>query len=141
MRCIVRDPFISLASVACTQEGICDGVAHTQVVILASRIGGSAGERIDGVCCARDETPRLADTRQTKKATHRRRSRLKSGTLRLCTDFGQDCWPTERKAKRSDNCQGMQWKLYRAYPYVRRVTSRSRNPSGRKASKEEQGCN
>jgi len=45
----IGDPYISLASVACTQEGICDGVTHTQVVILASRIGGPVGESIDSV--------------------------------------------------------------------------------------------
>jgi hypothetical protein len=69
-RCVVRDPFLSLACVARTQEGICDGVTLAQVVTLNAgrpRIVVSLGERIDGERCERDKTTRLADARQTKE--------------------------------------------------------------------------
>jgi hypothetical protein len=74
-------------------------------------IGESLSERRESERCERDETTRLAGATQKKKTTHSRRGRLKAGTLRLCTDFGQDNWPTKRNAKRSDNCQREWWKL------------------------------
>lgn len=97
---IVRRPFLSLACVTCTKEGIYEWVALAQIAVVWTGwppVGVSLGQGVKFEPCQQDESTRLVDARQ--KTTHSPRCIPTTGTLQSSMDFGRESCTSEQQCQ------------------------------------------